>query len=89
MNISLDSVSRGAPPQNAAGAVHVPPEEKPAAGWKAHAVGVAELAKVAGEENVDEKALRRDDALGKLMTKAFDPATAAVAVMPLSIGAGE
>jgi len=88
MNIRLDSVSRGMPPQIAAGAVRVPPEEKLAAGWKAHAVGAAELAKVAGEEKVDEKDLRRDDALGKLMTKAFDSATAAAAVRQLPIGTG-
>jgi len=38
----------------------------------ASATGVADLARVAGEEPVDERALRRDDALGKLVEKAFN-----------------
>jgi len=53
-------------------------------GWTVRTAGADELAKVAGEEAVDERGLRRDDDLGKLVAKAFDPAAAAAALPDLA-----
>jgi len=45
----------------------------------------AEFAKIAGEESVDERALRRDDDLGNLISRAFDPVSAAAVLPSLGI----
>lgn len=81
MDVSFGRVGQFVPPQFPEGAPGVPAAAKPSGGWVTHEVGTDELAKVAGEESVDEAALRRDDDLGKLMSKAFDPGGAAV-VLP-------
>jgi len=89
MNIGLESVSRGMPPSFAAGAAGMPATVKPTEGWKSHAVGATELAKVAGEEEIDERELRRDDPLGNLVARAFDSGLASQMLRPLPIGVGE
>jgi len=76
MDVSFGRIGQSALPQFTEGASGVPAAAKPSGGWETREVGTAELAKVAGEEAVDEAALRRDDDLGKLMSKAFDPEAA-------------
>lgn len=83
MEIGFSNVNRvNLPPMT--GAAGAAPAAEPARdGWTAREAGTAELAKVSGEGAVDEAALRRDDELGTLMSKAFDPASAAAALPPL------
>jgi len=83
MDVSFGRVGQFVPPQFPEGAPGVPVAEKSAGGWETREVGTAELAKVAGEEMVDEAALRRDDDLGKLAMRAFDPGAALQALLRL------
>jgi len=85
MDISLNNVNRPILPPTAGAADGAAAPKKPSGDWTAREVGAAELARVAGEESVDEKALRRDDGLGRLVSTAFDPATAAAALPSLGI----
>ena len=90
MDIGFSSVNRMTPPQTAGigGDVSAPKaiaQEKPALSCTAREVGASELAQVTGEERVDDSALRRDDDLGRLVSKAFDPQTASAALPPLGI----
>jgi len=86
MEISFSPVNRSIPPQSAGVDDHAVAPKKASDGWMARETGAAELTKVAGEESIDEKALARDDDLGKLMSKAFDPASALQALPALGIG---
>jgi len=76
MDISFGRIGQSSLPQFTEGASGVESAAKPSGGWETREVGTSELAKVAGEEAVDEKELRRDDDLGKLVLRAFDSAAA-------------
>jgi len=52
-------------------------------GWVTPEKGLADVVKVSGEEPVAAVALRRDDDLGQLAARAFDPEAARAALPPL------
>lgn len=72
MNILINSINRPISVPVAAGETELTATQKSRGGWNTLDIGVAKLTKVAGEESVDEEVLRCDDALGKLVARAFD-----------------
>jgi len=86
MDVGPNRIAPVAPTHFATRAAGVSQTASTAGGWKSRMVGALELAKVAGEEEIDEKELRRDDPLGNLVSRAFDSGVASQVLRPLPIG---